>query len=219
MSSLVHTKEGKFRLYVKGASEIVVQACSHHYSFRHKQSEPMSQIDFQEIEKAAETMSALALRVIAVAFTDFESIADANPEVHEPDNNGVHPFEDRNLTFIGLFGITDVLRDGVENAVKQCQKAGIRVRMVTGDSKLTAVAIAKQCGILDPNDNSKARVMEGKEFMELIEGIVCAYCRTKRCNCLLVEENATRPNSPKDSPSKDPLTKVTELVPLKQGKL
>ena len=208
MSSLVHTKEGKYFLYVKGASEIILKGCSFRHRLGDKEAEPMTQEDIREIENAAENMSALALRIIAVAYIQLGSATDTDPETHTPDNNGVYPFENENLTFVGLFGIMDVLRDGVENAVRQCQRAGINVRMVTGDSMLTAVAIAKQCGILNPNDNFNGRVMEGKEFMERIEGIVCAYCRTKKCNCLSVSQSTQVP-TPVTISSKD-----EELIPI-----
>jgi Ca2+-transporting ATPase len=67
------------------------------------------------------------------------------------------------MTFLGMVGIQDPLRDGVFDAVKACQMAGVTIRMVTGDNKLTAQAIAKECGILQPN----SIVMEGPEFRNL----------------------------------------------------
>merc|ERR1719331_1456261 len=54
------------------------------------------------------------------------------------------------LTFLGIFGIFDPIRDGVPRAIRQCNGAGVDVRMVTGDHKATAIAIAKECGILRP---------------------------------------------------------------------
>ncbi len=64
------------------------------------------------------------------------------------------------MIFVAVVGIKDPLRDGVREAVRDCQRAGVVVRMVTGDNKLTAQAIAKDCGILQPN----SIVMEGPEF-------------------------------------------------------
>lgn len=52
------------------------------------------------------------------------------------------------MTILGLVGIKDPLRDGINDAVKACAIAGVRVRMVTGDNKRTAIAIAKEAGIL-----------------------------------------------------------------------
>ncbi|CRK47889.1 hypothetical protein BN1723_007822, partial [Verticillium longisporum] len=80
------------------------------------------------------------------------------------DKNEIH-FEDlfRNMVFVGMVGIQDPLREGVPEAVRTCQGAGVCVRMVTGDNKITAQAIAKECGILQPH----SVVMEGPEFRNL----------------------------------------------------
>lgn len=143
----------------------------------------MLETDREAVERTAESMANSALRVIAVAYKDCGSVADFDIDSVSPDLNGVFPFEDRQLTFLGLFGIMDVLRDGVRAAVQKCQRAGIQVRMITGDSRLTATAIAKKCGILDADNIGEGSVMEGKEFMELIGGVVCSYCRTEKCAC------------------------------------
>lgn len=71
----------------------------------------------------------------------------------------------------------DVLRDGVGEAVQVCKNAGVNVKMITGDNKLTAVAIARNCRILDNIDVDEA-VLEGREFMEIIEGVICKRCKT-----------------------------------------
>lgn len=73
---------------------------------------------------------------------------------------------------MGIFGIADVIRPEVPKAIQQCKTAGITVRMVTGDNKDTAKAIAKQCGLIDDNDTD-ALVIEGPKFSELTGGIVC----------------------------------------------
>lgn len=56
--------------------------------------------------------------------------------------------EENDYICIGILGIKDVIRDEVEEAIRKCQRAGIKVRMVTGDNPITAVAIAKECGII-----------------------------------------------------------------------
>ena len=70
------------------------------------------------------------------------------------------------MTCICVVGIQDPVRPEVPDAIKQCQRAGITVRMVTGDNINTARAIATKCGIIKPGDNSL--VIEGKEFNRLI---------------------------------------------------
>ena len=71
-----------------------------------------------------------------------------------------------NLTCICVVGIEDPVRPEVPGAIIKCQRAGITVRMVTGDNINTARAIAAKCGIIKPGDNSL--VLEGKEFNRLI---------------------------------------------------
>lgn len=56
---------------------------------------------------------------------------------------------DKDLTLIAIAGIKDPIRLDVPNAIKQCNKSGVMVRMVTGDNIITATAIARECGILD----------------------------------------------------------------------
>ena len=81
------------------------------------------------------------------------------------------------MIIIGMVGIEDPLRDGIKNAVQACNTAGVRVRMITGDNKNTAIAIAKETGILDSDwtpsyDGVDCTVMEGKEFREFVGGLV-----------------------------------------------
>jgi magnesium-transporting ATPase (P-type) len=76
-----------------------------------------------------------------------------------------------------MVGIKDPLRDGIQEAVIKCNEAGVKVRMVTGDNKNTAVAIAKEAGILDPNwepSEGDCTVMEGKHFREFVGGLINA---------------------------------------------
>jgi len=143
-------------------------------------------------------MAADALRVIALAYRDLPAFdPDQQPL---PDDNGVFGIETEGLTLLALLGITDVLREGVFEAVQSCQQAGIKVRMVTGDNKATAAAVARRCGILGPAESAAGRVMEGREFMQLVGGVVCAHCRTARCPCDLKHQPRTPvPDSQSDS--------------------
>ena len=95
------------------------------------------------------------------------------------DEKGIYNIELDDYTLFSIFGIKDILRPEVKDAVEQCKKAGIKVRMVTGDNKLTAKAIAEECGIL----SSGGTVMEGVEFISKIGGVVCKNCRSKECDC------------------------------------
>lgn len=77
------------------------------------------------------------------------------------------PLEPQDLTLVCLLGIKDKLRDDVTAAVHQCQTAGVTVRMLTGDSRLTAESIAKECGILRQQQASHTSILEGSEFRSL----------------------------------------------------
>jgi len=95
------------------------------------------------------------------------------------DADGVlHAVEKSNLTLISIVGIKDIIRPEVPKAVRTCQKAGIIVRMVTGDNKITAMAIAKECNILNEKtgiDNDS--VLEGPDFYERMGGLYCKTCK------------------------------------------
>jgi len=95
------------------------------------------------------------------------------------DKDGVlHEIEMTGFTLIAIVGIRDIIRKEVPDAVAVCQKAGIMVRMVTGDNKITAMAIAKECNIINANtgiDNDS--VMEGPDFYERMGGLECKNCK------------------------------------------
>lgn len=102
------------------------------------------------------------------------------------DEEGViHKVEKDRFTLVSIIGIKDIIRPEVPGAVKKCQEAGIIVRMVTGDNKITAQAIAKECYILPQdkseldNQRSKDIVMEGPEFYDRMGGLIC-----KNANCM-----------------------------------
>lgn len=86
--------------------------------------------------------------------------------------------EETNNILIAIAGIMDIIREEVPNAVSQCNYAGVRVRMVTGDNKVTAIAIAKECGILAEDEGEEECVcMEGPEFYEYVGKLI--YTDTK----------------------------------------
>ena len=77
--------------------------------------------------------------------------------------------EEKNNVLIAIAGIKDIIREEVPEAVRKCNFAGVRVRMVTGDNKITAIAIAKECGILIGNEGDEECVcMEGPEFYNYV---------------------------------------------------
>ncbi len=79
------------------------------------------------------------------------------------------------LTMVGIFGLMDPLRPGIRDAVEQCRRSGINVRMVTGDNLDTAIAISREAGIITDEDLATNEdgylCMTGKQFREIVGGI------------------------------------------------
>lgn len=121
------------------------------------------------IKEIIEPMACDGLRTISVAYKDFVPGPAEINQVHF-DSEPCWDDEDRtisNLTCLLVVGIEDPVRPEVPDAIKKCQRAGITVRMVTGDNINTARSIASKCGILKPGDNSL--IIEGKEFNRRIK--------------------------------------------------
>ncbi|XP_047203445.1 plasma membrane calcium-transporting ATPase 3b isoform X1 [Girardinichthys multiradiatus] len=154
MSTVIKLPDGTFRLYSKGASEIMLKKCSYFLDangeprgFRPRDRDEM-------IKQVIEPMACEGLRTISIAYRDLPP----NPEP-EWDNEAEIVTE---LTCITVVGIEDPVRPEVPEAIRKCQRAGITVRMVTGDNINTARAIAAKCGIIHPGDDFIC--LEGKEF-------------------------------------------------------
>ncbi|XP_071059309.1 plasma membrane calcium-transporting ATPase 3-like isoform X4 [Pseudochaenichthys georgianus] len=159
MSTVLKNADGGFRMYSKGASEIVLRKCSRILDtqgqpriFKPKDRDEM-------VRKVIEPMACDGLRTICVAYRDFP--AEAGEPNWENENEILNE-----LTCIVVVGIEDPVRPEVPDAIVKCQRAGITVRMVTGDNINTARAIAIKCGILLPGEDFLC--MEGKEFNQQI---------------------------------------------------
>uniref|UniRef100_A0A8C3YAZ9 Calcium-transporting ATPase n=1 Tax=Catharus ustulatus TaxID=91951 RepID=A0A8C3YAZ9_CATUS len=158
MSTVLRSSGGGFRMYSKGASEIILRKCT---KILDKNGEPrlFKVKDRDEmVKKVIEPMACHGLRTICLAFRDFP--ADAEPD-WDSENEILSE-----LTCIAVVGIEDPVRPEVPDAILKCQRAGITVRMVTGDNINTARAIATKCGILLPGEDFLC--LEGKEFNRLI---------------------------------------------------
>ncbi|XP_066473568.1 plasma membrane calcium-transporting ATPase 2 isoform X5 [Tiliqua scincoides] len=154
MSTVIKMPDDSFRMYSKGASEIVLKKCSKIFNaagepriFRPRDRDEM-------VKKVIEPMACDGLRTICVAFRDFPS----SPEPDWDNENDILT----DLTCICVVGIEDPVRPEVPEAIRKCQRAGITVRMVTGDNINTARAIAIKCGIIHPGEDFLC--IEGKEF-------------------------------------------------------
>lgn len=127
----------------------------------------------ENIRKMAES----SLRTLCIAYKKISN----NEDLEFKDEKGVFAVEKTGLTLLCIAGVRDIPRKEVPDAIAKCHKAGITVRMVTGDNLITATAIAKDVGILKEGDGSL--VMEGADFIRLIGGVVCKKCRTPSCDC------------------------------------
>lgn len=162
---------GAYRLYSKGASEIVLNRCKYILDNDGNVKE-FSQAEYNDVlKRVIEPMASDGLRTICVAYKDYIPRGEKKQLGQEeiPENLNWDEQEAQligNLTCICICGIQDPVRVEVPDAISKCKSAGIVVRMVTGDNVNTARSIARQCGIVGVNDNFL--ILEGKEFNERI---------------------------------------------------
>ena len=151
MMSTVHQSDGKFIQYTKGAPDVVIDRCS--YYLENGEAKPMTPAYKESILKANKGMADKALRVLACA----ERVWETKPESFEAGEL------EQELCFIGLCGMIDPVRPEVKDAIERCLGAGIRPIMITGDHIDTAVAIAKELGIL----NEQVHAISGAQLDEM----------------------------------------------------
>lgn len=169
----VMVKKGdKYRVYFKGASEILTRDCTRHIVVRpsHEtnvngsENDPIEtkEIDEKTKENIANTIIFYAnqmLRTIALCYRDLDQWPPPGKALDEvPLSEVAH-----DLTLIGITGIEDPLRPSVRDAITDSSRAGVTVKMCTGDNVLTARSIAAQCGIYTPG----GVIMEGPVFRSL----------------------------------------------------
>lgn len=158
------------RLHTKGAAEIVLGLCTHYFDQNGDRVELTERIKEDIITNVIEKYAKNALRTICFAYRDLEEHEGGVTHENDAQDKVNKEVELNGLTCVGIIGIRDVVRPEVPDAVNVCQKAGIRVRMVTGDNKVTALAIAKECSIIS-KDHEDA-VLEGPEFYRRVGGLV-----------------------------------------------
>lgn len=177
MSWAVPLENGGYRLYCKGAQEIIIGRCTK-YAAEDGSAAPLGEKSRDEFASTAEAYARRGMRCLGLAYRDlppgfdFETLSNT---VRNPDGTPAYEAE-TDLVAIALVGIEDPLRPEVPNAIRKCYEAGIDVRLVTGDNPNTAVSIAYQAGILRDDHfvegttervaaNLKANVlMEGRDF-------------------------------------------------------
>ncbi|KAE9019043.1 Plasma membrane calcium-transporting ATPase 4 [Phytophthora rubi] len=155
MSVVVSRGASKCRVYTKGATEIVVGLCDQLQrvdgSIEALSTARKTEIGSSVIEKYASQ----GYRTLCLSYRDLDVPA-------EELNSWTDDDVERELTCVAIVGIEDPVRPEVPDAIQHCKRAGITVRMVTGDNITTARSIAGKCGIISPGDGSL--VMDGQTF-------------------------------------------------------
>ncbi|MBM4447196.1 MAG: cation-translocating P-type ATPase [Chloroflexi bacterium] len=179
MTTVHQAPQGKIA-YSKGAPEVILSSCSHIY--RNEQEPKLSDNDRNNILSVSHEMAGDALRILGVAYKRLPDTANTTETI------------ERDMVFVGLAGMIDPPREEVKEAVKLCDQAGIRSVMITGDHKLTAVAIAKELGILKAGvalTGADIDNLSDKEFEALVEKIE-VYARVSPAHKLRVVEALTK---------------------------
>lgn len=166
MGVVIQLDKGQYRLYVKGASEILLDKCT--AIIRDPTNEPasshMTDDNRQTLNNLIDNYASRSLRTIAMIYRDFDKWPPRGARTVDGEGSEA-VFEDifTEMVLLGIVGIQDPLRAGVAEAVATCQRAGVVVRMVTGDNMITARAIATECGIFTKG----GLIMEGPAFRKL----------------------------------------------------
>ncbi|KAF2852945.1 calcium-translocating P-type ATPase [Plenodomus tracheiphilus IPT5] len=164
MGAVIKLQNGGYRLVVKGASEILLTMTSTFAHFDTLEVDSMTEAHRQTITDTINEYANRSLRTIGLVYHDIPQWPPVNAQLTE---GGSVDFGSllKDLTFLGVVGIQDPVRPGVPDAVRKAQRAGVTVRMVTGDNMQTARAIATECLIYTEG----GVVMEGPEFRRLPE--------------------------------------------------
>ncbi|CAN5233940.1 cation-transporting P-type ATPase [soil metagenome] len=147
----LHQKDGKKIVYVKGSIEAIIERSNRDLNDEGKSNG----FNKEEVVKVADQFSADGLRVIAFAKMEFTKDKISHDDVKS------------DLSFIGLQGMIDPPREEVKTAVAICQKAGIQVKMITGDHALTASTIASEIGLKGSEENGRLKAITGKELANI----------------------------------------------------
>ncbi|MBQ8508011.1 MAG: HAD-IC family P-type ATPase, partial [Clostridia bacterium] len=170
MMSTVHRVGGQFIQYTKGAPDVILGKCTHY--LKDGAPVPMTDAYKAEILAANKAMADRALRVLACA----QRVYTAEPAAYEPEAL------ETELCFVGLTGMIDPVRPEVKDAITECRGAGVRAIMITGDHVDTAIAIAKELGILEEGKKAitgmQLNEMSDEEFAKEFKNIA-VYARVQ----------------------------------------
>ncbi|KAL1827005.1 hypothetical protein ACET3Z_005417 [Daucus carota] len=184
-SGILMKKNGDNTMHMhwKGAAEMIIAMCSHYYDSLGN-LKAMEDAERKKLNQLVQGMAASSLRCIGFA----------HKEVYEHEiDDGEAELKENNYTLLGVVGIKDPCRPGVRRAVQDCQRAGVNVKMITGDNVFTAKTIAIECGILRPDQDTDGAVVEGEEFRNYTQAerikkldTICLMARSSPLDKLLL---------------------------------
>ena len=167
MSTVHESSNGDKIAYMKGAPEIVLERCTKIYT--NGKTRKLTDELRKQLLTVNEAMAIQALRNLGFAYKE-------QPESKSSLDEG----DEKGFVFLGIMGMIDPPREEVKDAIYMCNKAGIKVVMVTGDHRLTAVAVAKELNLIGENGREEGSVLTGaeldklgdEEFENLVEDLV-----------------------------------------------
>jgi Ca2+-transporting ATPase len=152
----VHRTPGGLMAYSKGALEVILNSCTHIY--RDGKEESLGEDEKNEIMESSKDFARDALRILGLSYksmTEEENV-------------------EREMVFVGFVGMIDPPRPEVKDAIQRCEEAGIKVVMITGDHKITAMAVAKELGMLKKGvalEGSELEAMSDDKFDRVVEDV------------------------------------------------
>ncbi len=156
----IHRFNGTFHAFSKGAPEVILGTCS--FVYRDGKPVPLTENERTQILENAHKMGENALRVLGFSEKSFESEDKASESIEQ------------SMVFLGLMGMFDPPRPEVRDAILLSEQAGIKPVMITGDHKLTAVAVARELGILKDGGvitGSELERLSDEELEQKVESI------------------------------------------------
>ena len=160
MTTVNKMEDGKYIVFTKGGVDELLKRCESYLLHGKIENDINRYIPI--IAKNNEYMAKSALRVLAMAYKEMD---------HIPSKEEMNSIES-NLTFVGMVGMIDPPREEAKKAVEECKAAGIKTVMITGDHKITAIAIAKELGILENEDEALSGTeLDKMSDEDLIENI------------------------------------------------
>jgi P-type Ca2+ transporter type 2C len=175
MAIVIKMDNGRYRMFVKGASEILIARCTKivRDPTQGIEETTLTTENMQTLNAIIKNYASRSLRTIGMLYRDYEQWPPRGAAVQKDDTR-LADFDKvfKDMVLLGIVGIQDPLRPGVTEAVRQCQVAGVFVRMVTGDNLMTAKAIATECGIFTAGgiamEGPVFRKLSSKQMMQII---------------------------------------------------